>query len=60
MRTLSFDGGVFDEGNGWVYRRVMNWTLPGLLLGAVMIAVINTGILQSGNMPAIAPNLVDL
>ena len=32
MRTLSFDGNVFDEGNGWIYRKVMNWTLPGLLI----------------------------
>lgn len=60
MRTLSFDGGVFDEGNGWVYRRVMNWTLPGLLLGVVMIALINVGVFQTGNVPAIVPRLVAL
>lgn len=60
MRTLSFDGGVFDEGNGWIYRRVMNWTLPGLLLGVVMIALINTGVFQAGNIPAIVPKLAAL
>ena len=29
----------------------MNWTLPGLLLGAVMIALINAGVFQAGNVP---------
>ncbi len=60
MRTLSFDGAVFDEGNGWVYRKIMNWTLPGLLLGAVMIALINAGLFQAGNVPEIVPKLVSL
>ena len=60
MRTLSFDGSVFDSGNGWVYRKVMNWTLPGLLLGAVMIALINTGMFQTGNVPQIVPRLLAL
>ena len=60
MRTLSFDGSVFDEGNGWIYRRIMNWTLPGLLLGAALIALINAGVLQGENVPAIVPRLFAL
>ena len=60
MRTLSFDGSVFDDGNGWIYRRIMNWTLPGLFLGAVLIALINAGALQAGNVPAIVPRLAAL
>ena len=60
MKTLSFDGSVFDQGNGWIYRRIMNWTLPGLLLGAVMIALINAGVFQAGNVPSIVPRLVAL
>lgn len=60
MKTLSFDGSVFDEGNGWIYRRVMNWTLPGLLLGAVLVALINAGLFQAGNVPGIVPRLVAL
>jgi hypothetical protein len=38
----------------------MNWTLPGLLLGAVMIALINAGVFQAGNVPSIVPRLVAL
>ena len=45
MRTLTYDGAVFDEGNGWIYRKIMNWTLPGLFLAAVEIGVINAGLL---------------
>ena len=60
MRTLSFDGNVFDEGNGWIYRKVMNWTLPGLFLGAVMIALINAGFFQAGKLPSFVPTLAAL
>ena len=38
----------------------MNWTLPGLFLGAVLIALINAGALQAGNVPAIVPRLAAL
>lgn len=60
MKTLSFDGTVFDEGNGWVYRKIMNLTLPGLLLAALEMAVINMGVLQSDNIPSIALKLLGL
>ena len=38
----------------------MNWTLPGLLLGAALIALINAGVLQGENVPAIVPRLAAL
>jgi hypothetical protein len=38
----------------------MNWTLPGLLLGAALIALINAGVLQGENVPAIVPRLFAL
>ena len=52
MRTLTYDGAVFDEGNGWIYRKIMNWTLPGLFLAAVEIGVINAGLLQAQGVPS--------
>lgn len=52
MRTLTYDGAVFDEGNGWIYRKIMNWTLPGLFLAAVEIGVINAGLLQALGVPS--------
>lgn len=58
MRTLAFDGAVFDDGNGWIYRRIMNWTLPGLLLAALEMAVINMGVLQNEGIPSVALKLL--
>lgn len=60
MRTLAFDAGVFDEGNGWIYRRVMNWTLPGLILAALEVALINTGLLQMEGVPQAALKLIGI
>ena len=44
MEKLVFDAGVFEEGPGRNYRKVMNIALPGLFVGAVLIAVINAGL----------------
>lgn len=52
MRTLTYDGAVFDEGNGWIYRKIMNWTLPGLFLATVEIGVIKAGLLQAQGVPS--------
>ena len=52
MRTLTYDGAVFDAGNGWIYRKIMYWTLPGLFLAAVEIGVINAGLLQAQGVPS--------
>ena len=43
MKTLSFDAVVYDVGTGWIFRKVMNVTLPGLILASLEMAVIKTG-----------------
>ncbi|MDO5132233.1 MAG: hypothetical protein Q4D81_04510 [Eubacteriales bacterium] len=60
MRTLTFDEGVFDTGNGWVFRKIMNVTLPGLLLAAVLIALINTGLLNMESVPGAVLKLIGI
>lgn len=52
MRTLGFDESVYNAGNGWVFRRIMNVTLPGLILAALEVALINTGLLQMEGIPS--------
>ena len=46
MRTLVFDNSVYEDGAGWIYNKIMSWTLPGLILATLEIALINTGILR--------------
>lgn len=46
MRTLVFDNSVYEDGAGWIYNKIMSWTLPGLILATMEIALINTGILR--------------
>ena len=58
MRTLTYNGGIFDEGNGWIFRKVMNWTFPGLLLAAAEIGLINAGILSEGKIPRPAMTVI--
>lgn len=60
MKTLSFDGSVFDEGNGWVFRKIMNLSLPGLILAALEVALINTGLLQMDNIPSVVLKLIGI
>ena len=60
MRTLTFDEGVFDRENGWIFRAVMNVTLPGLILAALEIAVINTGLLNMETLPGAVLKLIGL
>lgn len=48
MEKLLFDAGVFEDGPGKIYRKIMNVSLPGLLVAAVLIALINAGILERG------------
>ena len=58
MRTLAYDANVFEEGNGWVFRKAMNLTMPGLLLAVIEVALINTGILQMDGIPSIVLKLI--
>ncbi len=58
MQTLKYDGNVFDEGNGWIFRRVMTATLPGLLLAAIEMGLINGGILSENKIPSAAMKLI--
>ena len=54
MRTLEFDQNVFEKGNGWIYRKIMSVTLPGLILAALEMALINAGVLQMQSIPEAA------
>lgn len=58
MRTLCFDGSVYDSGNGRMYRKVMNWTLPGLILASLEVALINIGLLSRGAVPGAVLTLI--
>ena len=60
MRTLVYDEAVFDAGNGWIFRRIMNLSLPGLILAALEVALINTGLLQMDAVPSIALKLIGI
>lgn len=60
MRTLNFDENVYSEGNGWFFRKVMSLSIPGLILAAFEIALINTGFLSAGHVPSLALKLVSL
>ncbi|MDO5476905.1 MAG: hypothetical protein Q4F43_07320 [Eubacteriales bacterium] len=60
MRTLAFDQAVFDGGNGWIHHKVMRLTLPGLILAVLEIALINTGILQTADLPGIVLKLIGI
>ena len=60
MKTLSFDAVVYDVGNGWIFRKVMNVTLPGLILAALEMALINTGMLQMNNIPSVILKLIGI
>ena len=52
MQTLKYDSDVFDEGNGWIYRKAMAVTIPGLLLAALEMGLINAGVLSESRVPA--------
>ena len=53
MQTLKYDSDVFDEGNGWIYRKAMAVTIPGLLLAALEMGLINAGVLSESRVPAL-------
>lgn len=58
MRTLAFDNTVYEEGPGWIYKKIMGLTLPGLALAMLEIALINSGLLKTEGIPPIALKLI--
>ena len=60
MRTLVFDNSVYEDGAGWIYNKIMSWTLPGLILATLEIALINTGILRVDSVPPVLLKLIGL
>ena len=42
-KGLIFNRAVFEEGFGEIYARINQWTLPGVLVLALVLAVINFG-----------------
>lgn len=60
VKTLNFDEKVYDEGNGWFFRKVMSLSLPGLVLAAFEIALINTGMLSAEKVPSLILKLIGL
>ena len=58
MKTLEFDGAVYDRGDGRILRLIMNLTLPGLALAALEMALINSGVLKTGALPEAALKLI--
>ena len=43
VKGLVFSRDVFEEGFGEIYARINQWTLPGVLVLALVLAVINFG-----------------
>lgn len=60
MRTLVFDNSVYEDGAGRIYSKIMSWTLPGLILATLEIALINTGILKVDSVPPVLLKLIGL
>ena len=60
MRTLNFDENVYSEGNGWFFRKIMSLSVPGLILAAFEIAMINTGMLSAERVPSLVLKLIGL
>ena len=60
MRTLVFDNSVYEDGAGRIYNKIMSWTLPGLILATLEIALINTGILRVDSVPPVLLKLIGL
>ena len=47
-KGLVFSRAVFDEGFGEIYDRINRWSLPGVLVLALVLAVINAGMDVAG------------
>ncbi|MDO5455789.1 MAG: hypothetical protein Q4F25_02615 [Eubacteriales bacterium] len=47
MERLSFDASAFEKGAGRMYEKLIRFTLPALILGALQIGLINSGLLYS-------------
>ena len=60
MRTLNFDENVYSEGNGRFFRKIMSLSVPGLILAAFEIAMINTGMLSAERVPSLVLKLIGL
>lgn len=60
MRTLAFDNTVYEDGSGWIYKKIMGLTLPGLILATLEVALINTGLLNMESVPAAVLKLIGL
>ena len=60
MRTLAFDNSVYEDGPGWIFKKIMSATLPGLILATLEIALINTGMLRMDGIPSVLLKLIGL
>lgn len=58
MRTLGYDANAYDEGNGWIFRKIMTYSIPGLILAALEMGLINAGMLSGDKVPSAALNLI--
>lgn len=45
MEKLKFDYDVFEDGAGKIYKILIRCTMPALIIGVLLIAVINTGLM---------------